>query len=261
MKSLNNYINEWKFNYDKNVKRTNVYTYKYHPNDRYELEKILIKRLKKNIEEPYLLDIDTSKITDMEGLFSGSVTDYLYNNGIDVKQIKKLDLSSWLTHNVATMNYMFGSCEGLITLIHNFNTKNVIDMSFMFCRCLRLEELDLSGLNAPKLKKMDQMFTDCHKLKHVDLSNLKPDKLESVDQMFHTCIEIESIDLSNINTTHVKNMRWMFYRCEKLKQIIGIDDFDISNAYDMTYMFKQCYALKNNDSIPAWYDINKWESH
>lgn len=44
--------------------------YKYFPKTKKELQTIILKKLEENIEEPYLRDIDTSRITSMSGLFS-----------------------------------------------------------------------------------------------------------------------------------------------------------------------------------------------
>ena len=52
-------------------------TYKYFPKNKNELQKIIIKKLKENIKYPYLNDIDTSEITDMNSLFSNYENDYL----------------------------------------------------------------------------------------------------------------------------------------------------------------------------------------
>jgi hypothetical protein len=43
--------------------------YKYFPKTLDELKKLVVNRIKENPEKPYLSDIDTSKITDMSGLF------------------------------------------------------------------------------------------------------------------------------------------------------------------------------------------------
>ena len=63
-----------------------------------ELQEIVAKRLANNPEVPYLLDIDTSEVTDMSCLFSDIHTNVSGNSffkkyNIQSKNIKKLDLT------------------------------------------------------------------------------------------------------------------------------------------------------------------------
>ncbi len=48
--------------------------------------------------------------------------------------------------------------------------------------------------------------------------------------MFGDCENLISLDLSNFDTSNVIDMGWMFDRCNKLKQITGINNFDIGKV-------------------------------
>ena len=58
-------------------------------------------------------------------------------------------------------------------------------------------------------------------------------------EMFKECYEIEYLDLSNFNTSKVTNMSYMFYNCYKLKEIKGIYNFRIAEMTDLTEMFDE----------------------
>jgi len=141
MKRLNNYINEWKLTNDtsKNIEKKEVIAYKEHPKTTSELINIIISRLQINNECPYLLDIDTSNITDMRDLFA---KDTLKISSINANNIKKIDIHTWDTSNVYTMDGMFDS-------LYN------------------LEYVDMSNLSIDSLKSTLSMFYACRYLKKI----------------------------------------------------------------------------------------------
>ena len=61
--------------------------------------------------------------------------------------LSNLDLSNFNSQNVIDMSYMFYGCESLAYInFKNFNTQNVTNMIGMFCGCSFLRNLDLSTL-------------------------------------------------------------------------------------------------------------------
>jgi len=188
MKTLTTYINEWKLTSDNNSSvEYNKYNYK--PKTKEELQTIIIERLTDNVVNPYLLDIDTSKITDMGELFSGFEGDYLRSKHIDTELIETLDLHTWNTSKVKTMYAMFCHLYGLKNLIiKSFNTRNVRSFNVMFRECRTIEFLDLSSFNISNVTDFGMMFCGCYSLK-----------------------EIKGIENWNINA------RSIFSECPKLK--------------------------------------------
>ena len=93
-------------------------------------------------------NFNTSKVTNMSNMFSGSRT------------IESLDLSNWDTSNVTDMSGMFSSCMYLTSIIglENLNTSNVTDMRYMFYMCSRLSgSITIMG----NTNIYDDMFYDC----------------------------------------------------------------------------------------------------
>ena len=153
-----------------------------------ELNDILQKRYEKNPQKPYLLDIDTSLITDMSSLFT-------YYEELEI-----LDLSTWDTSNVENMMLMFQGCSNLKKIIFpNFNTSNVRNMSHMFSGCSSLKTLDLSHFDTSNVEYMHYMFFSCSKLKRLDLSTWDTSKVTDISYMFNNCNTIDFLDLSCFN--------------------------------------------------------------
>ena len=61
------------------------------------------------------------------------------------------------------MEYMFYKCSSLIILdLSSFDTKNVTNMSYMFCDCTSLNNLSsISKWNTKNVTDMSFMFSDC----------------------------------------------------------------------------------------------------
>lgn len=163
MRAFKQYINEWKYSSDKEVKER----FKEFPKDRKDLLEIITKRLKENIEYPYLLDIDTSKITDMSHLFSGYLINHK-NNDIDVSQIKHIDISTWNTQNVTSFEFMFGLCTNVKWIdISGFTYNSALELKYMFYECKNLETI--VGIEKIKHNNVNTalMFNACDKLKSI----------------------------------------------------------------------------------------------
>ena len=156
MKSLTHYIQE------KLVIKKKSNQYKYFPQTKEELKKIIEKRIKDGGNEVDLNDIDVSKITNMSSLFVG--TDF---NG---------DISNWNTSNVNDMSFIFYDCESFNQDISQWNVSNVIDMYAVFSGC-KLFNQDISTWDVSNVENMNFMFFDCKSfnqdISQWDVSNVK----------------------------------------------------------------------------------------
>lgn len=143
-------------------------TYKIHkdikfiPNDKKELQNIILDKVKNEGNETDLSDIDTSKIKDMSYLFNHKDLKNFNGNGLDV----------WDVSNVKDFNAMFKDCIKLEILdLSDWDVSNAKDMSDMFYYCRSLKSIgDVSRWNIEKVKFMVNMFNNCINLK-CDLSN------------------------------------------------------------------------------------------
>ena len=94
------------------------------------------------------------------------------------------DFSNWDTRYVILMPSLFSGCKfEKLPDISQFDTSNVVDMSYMFRYCKNLKSLpDISNWNTSKVTYMDHMFGNCSSLKSLpdiskwDLTNVKKGK-------------------------------------------------------------------------------------
>lgn len=143
MKKLTKYINEWKYDNDKNVSYKPHEIYKRKVKDQDELDRTLNAMLRVEIgpgtkDKPAdLNDIDISAMDNLSEIFFDSEFEYI-------------DISNW-------------------------DVTNVVNVSRMFYRS-KLKSINMSNWN---LKKFEwgmggsQVFDNCKNLKVVDLSNIK----------------------------------------------------------------------------------------
>lgn len=165
-----------------------------------------------------LPELDTSNVTDMEGMFAyytGATTVPLYD-----------------TSNVTNMRIMFGNSS--ITTIPLFNTSKVENMEQMF-QYTKIKTIPL--LDTSNVTKMNNIFAYCGQLNEVPLLNTS--NVTNMTYAFKSCTQLLSIPL--FNTSNVKSMYGMFSSCSKLKSIPAIDT---SNVTTMGLMFDSCSALE-----------------
>ncbi len=82
----------------------------------------------------------------------------------------EFDLAKLDTSRVTNMSGVFAYCISLTNLnLSTFNTNNVTSMHGMFERCRKLTSLDLSGFNTGNTTSMSNMFIECSGLKSIKL--------------------------------------------------------------------------------------------
>ena len=95
-------------------------------------------------------------------LYLPSDSSYIFS---EYRSLTTLDLSNFDTSKVTNMSGMFKGCRNLTNLdLSSFNTSNVTDMSRMFNLCYGLTNLDLSNFDTSKVTNMSVMFCCCESL-------------------------------------------------------------------------------------------------
>ena len=180
--------------------------------------------------------LNTSEVENMGSMFSNCTS------------LETLDLSSFNTEKVTDMQTMFEGSTNLrtINLPKGFIGSNVTDLNGMFRGCVSLTELDLSGSNAEKVKKMGSMFYGCVALSNLNLSGFKTGSLTEMRYLFSSCQSLESLDLSGFNTENVTSMVSMFSQCSSLRSL-DLSSFNTSKVIGMNLMFFNCTNLESID--------------
>lgn len=189
-------------------------------------------------------------LTTIEHLDYLNTSEVEYMNSMFTKctSLETLDLSSFNTEKVTDMQTMFEGSTNLrtINLPKGFIGSNVTDLNGMFRGCVSLTELDLSGSNAEKVKKMGSMFYGCVALSNLNLSGFKTGFLTEMRYLFSSCQSLESLDLSGFNTENVTSMESMFSQCSSLRSL-DLSSFNTSKVIGMNLMFFNCTNLESID--------------
>jgi hypothetical protein len=163
-----------------------------------ETNNSLKEKVKKysNTENEHLIpELDVSCVTSMYQLF------YIYGRQFN------LCLNNWDTSNVIDMSYMFSYCVNFNQPV-NFDTKNVINMRGMFAFSFRFNQP--VNFDTKNVVDMSGMFVGCNNFNR----------------------------LVNLDTKNVVDMHCMFERCHKFNQPVN---FDTKNVTNMMAMFDFCF--------------------
>ena len=183
----------------------------------------------------------------------------MFNN---CQSVKKLDVSSFNTENVKSMNAMFQTCPKLENIIFgdNFNTSNVTKMANMFLNCSGLNSLDISHFDTSNVTNMGTMFAYCSGLTSLDLTKFNTSKVTKMSCMFEGCSGLTSLTLSeSFDTSKVTDMSQMFWKCSKLTNLTLPESFNTSNVVNMSRMFQACSSLTDL-TLPKAFDTSKVEN-
>ncbi len=130
--------------------------------------------------------LDTSLVTSMKYTF-------------EYAKLTKLDLSTWDTSNVTTMNGMFYGCEGLVELnIDNFNTSKVKDFGYMF-RYTAVKTIDASIFDVSSATNLQGMFYDVKNVEALDFSSWVHDDMPMGAMLVSDCVDIKFVDVTTID--------------------------------------------------------------
>ncbi len=240
-----------------NKNKPSKIAFKYHPKTKEELEQLCRNK------SVYLGDIDTSKITDMSGLFEVVIDCYdrdfdCYDgdfSGIelwDVSNVKDMrgmfvnssfnqDISSWDVSNVTDMSYMFSGSD-FNQDISSWDVSNVKNMSHMFYYSGSSFNQDISSWDVSNVKNMSGMFS--YSSFNKDISSWDVSNVKNMSTMFsHSCF---NQDISSWDVSNVENMSGMFSGSDFNQDI---SSWDVSNVKNMSCMF---YKSSFNQDISSW---------
>ena len=117
-----------------------------------------------------------------------------------------------------------------------------------------------SKFNKIKVESKDQLKSKIQKRYHnnksfIDLTDIDISELDDLAGVFAFFNKVEIIDISGWDTSNVRYMNHMFRYCTKLKNIIGIENLDVSKLEDANSMFYCCKNLVELD-LTNWNPIS-----
>ena len=197
--------------------------------------------------------------TEPEKVYLNTDSSKMFSSRYDeqkIKNILEIDLSSFDTSQVTSMDAMFGDMSSLTTLnLSNFNTSKVTNMDSMFFRMSSLTTLNLSNFDTSKVTYMNAMFYGMSSLTSLDLSSFNTSKVMGMEDMFSRMSSLTTLNLSNFNTLQVVSMDRMFFGMSNLTTL-DLSNFDTSKVTDMDFMFALADEEKLKDKLERIYVNN-----
>ena len=251
----------WKVNYGLQIKAIGFSDKVYAPIDStylFSKKNNTDKELLTNLKYLDASKIDTSKVVDMNNMFTGasnlttldvskwdtSRVEYMSHMFSEASSLTSLDVSKWDTSKVKYMSSMFNRASSLTTLdVSKWDTSKVFDMSYMFRGASNLTTLDVSKWDTSKVVYMNNMFSEASSLTSLDVSKWNTSKVESMSEMFSGASSLTSLDVSKWNTSKVESMSDMFRGASSLTSL-DVSKWDTSKVEDMTDIFLGSDKLK-----------------
>ena len=133
----------------------------------------------------------------------------------------------------------------------DIDISELVNLTYIFDG-LNIEVVDISGWNTSNVIIMNYMFSFCGKLKKIiGIENLDVSKLKDAHRMFYRCENLVELDLTNWNPKLLQKTRYMFYGCSNLKIIKNIENWQLPNIKNVSYMFCDCAKLD--------VDLSNWD--
>lgn len=223
----------------------------------------MFEKLSANDTARYTLmvcDLDTSKVTNMKGMFKESGSFSLNVDNLNISNVTDMSemfedseavtsLKTWYdTSKVTDMSDMFALyykaddkyVAGRIRDIKYLDTSNVTNMKGMFYQYSGTS-FDISGFDTSKVTDMSGMFQNTL-ISNLDFSGWDTSNVTNMKNMLSGCL-IGTLDLRSFNTSKVTDMSGMFAGGtiiigESITTQIDVSSFDTSKVTDMSYMFR-----------------------
>lgn len=206
----------------------------------------------------------TSKVLDLSSLdFSSwnctcALTLKYIRDELNNSSVETIDVSNWTFGDAhIDFSFMFRGCKKIkhIIGIDEWDCKYAEHADSMFSGCECLEgKIDLSRmrfhLNNVVLCKM---FAHCKNLREIILpdTEINTDELEFMFGWCDKLIVIKNLDKLKVSKLQGKGI---FCQCPELRIIRGIDDWDVSDARDLSYLFMDSKNVVLFDSF-----FNNWK--
>ncbi len=207
-----------------------------------------------------LSKLDTSEITDMNGLFKYSMFNNIHStNGIG---LHNGDISNWDVSKVTDMSQMFYAARNFNQALNNWDVSSVKDMSRMFFDAKKFNQA-LNNWDVSNATDMKSMFAYAWNFNQA-LNNWDVSNVTDMSFMFFNVNNNFNQDINNWNVSSVTNMSWMFAGAINFNQHIlwDLSNVEISGMFRNAWAFEKKFNNKNplpNDTneLKVWFNNNR----
>ena len=220
---------------------------------------------------------DVSNVTNFDHLLYGSdITNLTPIANWDVSNVTTLrsafhhmheltslaGLENWDVSNVTDMRQTFDSCDSLtnISALASWDVSSVTDFGLCFITCEALTDISaLGSWDVSSAQDMRSMFKSSAITSVSALSTwtCQPTDIREMfeDTKLVTLVGLEGFDVSALT----EPLKDVFRHCMKLKNVSGLEDWDVSNVTDFQALFKSCPWLNDISALASW-DLSSGEN-
>ena len=112
---------------------------------------------------------------------------------------------------------------------------------------INVEIFDVSDIDS-----FESFFEDNEDIVEIDFVKFQNKDINNYSKMFKGCYRLERVNISCLSCGTVKQCSEMFYGCSNLKEIVGLEQLDMSKVRDISGMFQKCYHLIVIDGSQDW---------
>lgn len=147
--------------------------------------------------------------------------------------IEKMNMSNWNLANVTDMEWMFYKCKKMTEFsAQNVNALKVENVNSMFYDCENIEKINMSGFSA--ITGLQFTFRGCVKLESIDVSGINTSNCIDFIATFQNNSSLKEIKgIETWDTSKGKSFEEMFRGCPV--EELNLSNFDTRNA-DETYI-------------------------
>ena len=151
-----------------------------------------------NLKNINLSSFNTENVINMEGMF-GEYSNFSFLNLSSLELTKDIEELNGFIKNQKII--YFDGCKNLenLNLVSSFKTHNVINMMYMFAGCNNLKNLNLpSSFNTHNVTNMMNMFAGCNNLKNLNLPySFNTQNVTNMNGIFYGCKYFDNFNLSS----------------------------------------------------------------
>ena len=215
---------------------------------------------------------DTSHVVEMSRLLVGG----RYITNAKVKEA----IGGWNVENLQTLTYSFNNTAITdLTFLEKWNTPNLVTLDFEGMTNL-VTAHGAEHLNVSKVTSFKNLFFTCIKLADISaVANWNTEKVQTLEGAFNRNEQLVDISpLTSWNVTALKNMQGVFEGCSKLasleplgswspvltsintafkgcvalKNLKGLEHFDVSGVTSLKDMCNGCTGIKSLTGVEGW---------
>ena len=133
----------------------------------------------------------------------------------------------------------------------------VMGLSYSYSKYKKINNLidisSLENLDVSECEDLSFMFCGCVNVKNFDcLKNWDISKCKNLEGIFRYCSFSEVNFLSSWKFNNARNLSFMFDECYELKDIKGCQEWNVGNVENFRFMFCECINLTDVNDLQNW---------